>query len=94
MQRELNAEMKAAYAVKILPLIEIEARKRIEQGRSKTNLDERMEKMDLAPQNSAEGPDRHSRESRDKVAKLIGTSHDTVQRRGNSLARVCVVRKQ
>jgi len=80
-----------AATLKAEEVFAVEAKKRIEQGRSKTKLDERMEKMDLAPQNSAEGPDRHSRESRDKAANLIGAS-----RRKCPRARLCsenIVRK-
>jgi len=43
--------------------------------------------MDLAPQNSGEGTDRHSRESRDKAVLT-----KPVYGRINDLARVYVVR--
>jgi hypothetical protein len=47
---------------------------------AKKRVHSKLGKTETAPQNSGEGSDKRSHESRDKAAKLVGTSCDTVQR--------------
>jgi hypothetical protein len=99
MQRELNAEMTAAYGVKILPLIEIEAKKRMEKGRTSAteqvckNLHEAVVRgpQGKNPVNctseETNPPLTKCEKSRDKAAELTNGSGSSIQRAKLVLAR-------